>query len=277
MFFLILFATSLVQCYGSFEMSWNDTFENSSIILPTVPDDDIYKCVSYTGAHIDISHWINQNFSDYKDCQASGLYTLNRRDRHFKIDIDVQRSWIIEVSAIIFNGTIRPICGLNSFDFTIRPTESCETNGVNVTITETDRFETICLYYDIGNLIIITTHNKHGEPPHFNINNWQTRSNINSSYGLCTGSTCSSEPERSLAADYQRSSYSDEIIVLICNIYIGNYLKSMGPEPSQRSLHYNRTIENTQKACRADVQVADWPHEKIRQVPEKRVTSWSSQ
>ncbi|CAF4329345.1 unnamed protein product, partial [Rotaria sp. Silwood2] len=107
----------------------------------------------------DISHWINQNFSDYKDCQTSGLYTLNRRDRHFKVDIDVQRSWIIEVSAIIFNGTIRPICGINSFEFAIRPTESCDSNGINVTITETNRFETLSLYYDMGNLTIITTHN----------------------------------------------------------------------------------------------------------------------
>jgi hypothetical protein len=31
--------------------------------------------------------------------------------------------------------------------------------GINVTITETDRFETLCLYYDMGNLTIITTHN----------------------------------------------------------------------------------------------------------------------
>ncbi len=28
-----------------------------------------------------------------------------------------------------------------------------------MTITETDRFETFCLYYDISNLTIITTHN----------------------------------------------------------------------------------------------------------------------
>ncbi|CAF2824206.1 unnamed protein product, partial [Rotaria sp. Silwood2] len=206
------------------------------------------------------SHWINQNFSDYKDCQTSGLYTLNRRDRHFKVDIDVQRSWIVEVSAIIFNGTFGPICGINSLEFAIRPTESCESNGINVTITETNRFETLSLYYDMGNLTIITTHNKHGEPRHFNINIWQTRSNINNSYGLCTGSTCSSEPERSLIIDYQRSSYSPDIIILICNIYISNYLKSMAPEPWERSLHYNRTIENVQKACRADVQQADLPH-----------------
>jgi hypothetical protein len=33
------------------------------------------------------------------------------------------------MSAIIFNGTIRPICGLNSDEFAIRPTESCENNG----------------------------------------------------------------------------------------------------------------------------------------------------
>ncbi|CAF3258037.1 unnamed protein product [Rotaria sp. Silwood2] len=108
--------------------------------------------------------------------------------------------------------------------------------------------------------IYIQDSQKHGEPRHFNINIWQTRSNINNSYGLCTGSTCSSEPERSLIIDYQRSSYSPDIIILICNIYISNYLKSMAPEPWERSLHYNRTIENVQKACRADVQQADWPH-----------------
>ncbi len=31
--------------------------------------------------------------------------------------------------------------------------------GINVTITETDRFEVLSLYYDMGNLTIITTHN----------------------------------------------------------------------------------------------------------------------
>jgi len=91
-YFSIVFAITVGQCYG------NDRIDNSSEIVPTTPDDDIYKCVSYAGAHIDISHWINQNFSHYKDCQTSGLYTVNRRDRQFKIEIDVQRSWIVAVS-----------------------------------------------------------------------------------------------------------------------------------------------------------------------------------
>jgi hypothetical protein len=36
-----------------------------------------------------------------------------------------------KVSAIIFNGSIKPLCGLNSNHFSIRPTESCEMNGKN--------------------------------------------------------------------------------------------------------------------------------------------------
>jgi len=48
--------------------------------------------------------------------------------------------------------------------------------------------------------------------------------------------------------------------VLICDIYIRNYLNSTGREPWERSLHYNGTIENVQKACIADVQREDWPH-----------------
>jgi hypothetical protein len=93
--FSVLFACIIRPSHGLFQVDWDERFDNSSDILP---DDDIYKCVSYTRAHIDISHWINQNFSDYKDCQASGLYTLNRRDREFKVEIDVQRSWIVEVN-----------------------------------------------------------------------------------------------------------------------------------------------------------------------------------
>ncbi len=91
-YFSIFFAIIVGQCYGY------DRIDNSSEIISTTLDDDIYKCVSYTRAHIDISHWINQDFSHYKDCQTSGLYTVNRRDRQFKIEIDVQRSWIVEVS-----------------------------------------------------------------------------------------------------------------------------------------------------------------------------------
>ncbi|CAF3895969.1 unnamed protein product [Rotaria sordida] len=193
----IIFATIVIQCYGSFQINSNETFENSSVVLPTVPDDDIYKCISYTGAHIDTSHWINQNFSDYKDCQTSGLYNLNRRDRHFKVDIIIQHSWIVD---------------------------------------------------------------KRGEPLHFNINIWQLQSAINDSNGLCAGPTCSSKARHNLYRNYQRSSYPTGVIVLICNIYIGNYLKSMAPQPWERSLHYNRTIENVQKACRADIQIQDWPH-----------------
>ena len=98
LYFSLIFATIVLQCYGSFQIDWDERFDNSSEIVPTTPDDDIYKCVSYTGTHIDISHWINQNFSDSKDCQTSGLYTLNRIDRQFKVEIDVQRSWIVEVS-----------------------------------------------------------------------------------------------------------------------------------------------------------------------------------
>jgi hypothetical protein len=96
--FSILFGAVIMQCYILLEINWNDRIDNSSEIISTTPDDDIYKCVSYTGAHIDISHLINQDFSHYKDCQTSGLYTVNRRDRQFKIEIDVQRSWIVEVS-----------------------------------------------------------------------------------------------------------------------------------------------------------------------------------
>jgi hypothetical protein len=97
-YFSIVFAIIVGKCYGLFEIDWNDRIANASKIISTTSDDDIYKCVSYTGAHIDISHWINQDFSHYKDCQTSGLYTVNRRDRQFKIEIDVQRSWIVEVS-----------------------------------------------------------------------------------------------------------------------------------------------------------------------------------
>ncbi|CAF1301027.1 unnamed protein product [Rotaria sordida] len=104
------------------------------------------------------------------------------------------------------------------------------------------------------------THNKRGEPLHFNINIWQLQSAINDSNGLCAGPTCSSKARHNLYRNYQRSSYPTGVIVLICNIYIGNYLKSMAPQPWERSLHYNRTIENVQKACRADIQIQDWPH-----------------
>src|SRR5579871_6046389 len=97
MCFFIIFTTFIIQSYGLLEVNSNERFNNSSEILPNTPDDDIFKCLSYTGAHIDISHWINQNFSHYKDCQTSGFYTLNRRDRHFKVEIDVQRSWITDV------------------------------------------------------------------------------------------------------------------------------------------------------------------------------------
>ncbi|UJR07945.1 hypothetical protein I4U23_012224 [Adineta vaga] len=235
--FLLVFINFIVQCYCSTETYWNETLDTSSQIIPIIPNNDIYKCVSYTTAHVDVSHWINQDFSIYKDCQTSGLYTLNRIDRQFKIEIDVQRSWIVETSAIIFNGTIKPICGLNSHNFALRPTQSCADN-------ETDRFET-----------------KNGEPLHFNINIWQAQADADSSYGLCTGDTCSSNFHRNtLTDDLRSSSYPDNVVELICDIYIDNYLNTTGREPWQRSLHYNRTIQNARQACIADVQREDWPH-----------------
>ena len=94
-FFVLL--SMVMECAGFLAINVSDQLENSSSMLRAASDDDIYKCTAYTGAHIDVSHWITQNFSDYKDCQKSGLYTLNRRDRYFKVDIDVQRLWIIEV------------------------------------------------------------------------------------------------------------------------------------------------------------------------------------
>ena len=39
------------------------------------------------------------------------------------------------MSAIIFNGTIRPICGLNSFQFLVRPTDGCALNGTVIIIS----------------------------------------------------------------------------------------------------------------------------------------------
>ena len=95
-FFVLL--SMVMECAGFLAINVSDQLENSSSMLRAASDDDIYKCTAYTGAHIDVSHWITQNFSDYKDCQKSGLYTLNTRDDHFKVDIDVQRSWIIRVT-----------------------------------------------------------------------------------------------------------------------------------------------------------------------------------
>ncbi len=95
LFLSIIFAIIVGQPYGLYETEWND---HSSDIVSTTSDDDIYKCVSYTAAHIDISHSINEDFSHYKDCQTPGLYTLNRRDKRFKVDLDIQRQWIIQVS-----------------------------------------------------------------------------------------------------------------------------------------------------------------------------------
>ena len=59
--------------------------------------DDIYKCATYTGMHIDTLHWIKQNFSEYKDCQAGGSFALSRRLFEFKIEVEVKDSWIVEV------------------------------------------------------------------------------------------------------------------------------------------------------------------------------------
>jgi hypothetical protein len=92
LFLSIIVAIIVGQSYSLYKIN------NSSEIVPTTSDDDIYKCVSYTAAHIDISHSINEDFSQYKDCQTPGLYTLNRRDQRFKVDLDIQRQWIIQVS-----------------------------------------------------------------------------------------------------------------------------------------------------------------------------------
>lgn len=83
---------------------------------------------------------------------------------------------------------------------------------------------------------------------------------ISDSYGLCKGSTCSSVPTRDIVKNDQRSSYSPDVINAICDIYIGNYLKSTGREPSDRSVHYNRTIENARKACLMDVEAEGSAH-----------------
>ncbi len=103
---------------------------------------------------------------------------------------------------------------------------------------------------------------KRGEPLHFNLNIWQTRLSVPDSYGLCTGSTCSSDISRSLVTDtdQQKSSYPNDIILLICDIYIDNYLNTTEHQPWERSLHYNSTIENVRKACLSDVQQTDRPH-----------------
>lgn len=84
----ILF-TLLLQFGCSFQQ------DNAQSFDPNI--DDIYKCVSYTAAHIDISHSINDDFSEFKNCQTSRIHTLNRKDRYFKLDIDVQNSWIVDV------------------------------------------------------------------------------------------------------------------------------------------------------------------------------------
>ncbi|CAF0936883.1 unnamed protein product [Adineta steineri] len=94
---------------------------------------------------------------------------------------------------------------------------------------------------------------KQGEPLHFNINIWQIQSDADSSFGLCTGTTCDSDLDRILLINQELSTYTDDIIALTCVIYIGNYLNSTGREPWERSLHYNKTIENVQKACISDI------------------------
>ncbi|CAF1235118.1 unnamed protein product [Adineta steineri] len=50
------------------------------------------------------------------------------------------------------------------------------------------------------------------------------------------------------------------MIALTCDIYIGNYLNSTGREPWKRSLHYNKTIDNVQKACISDIRQENFLH-----------------
>lgn len=104
---------------------------------------------------------------------------------------------------------------------------------------------------------------KQGTPPHFNINIWQSSADVSDSYGLCNGPTCSSSLTRDLSEDQQRSSYPADVITLICDIYIGNYLRSTGRDPADRSVHYNRTIDNARKACQVDVEIEDWAHVRV--------------
>ncbi len=56
--FSILFAIVIVQRHSIIRINWNDRTDNPSEIVPTTPDDDICKCVSYTEVHIDISHQV---------------------------------------------------------------------------------------------------------------------------------------------------------------------------------------------------------------------------
>ena len=60
--------------------------------------------------------------------------------------------------------------------------------------------------------------------------------------------------------EQRRLSYPDEVALLICGIYINNYLSGMGRDPLNRSLHYNRTVENVKKGCISDVQASTSPH-----------------
>jgi hypothetical protein len=97
-FLSVIFAIIVGQSYGLYGIDWNVGIDNSSEIVSTLSDDDIYKCISYTAVHIDISHWIDEDISNYKDCPTPGSYNLNRRDGHFKVQIGVRRSWIEDVS-----------------------------------------------------------------------------------------------------------------------------------------------------------------------------------
>lgn len=97
MIFSGVFAIIMLQYYSFSEVNGNAESETPVRSLPKLLEEDIYKCMSFTAAHIDISHSITQNFSDYKDCQSPGLIALNRRNRHALIDIEIQLSWIVEV------------------------------------------------------------------------------------------------------------------------------------------------------------------------------------
>ena len=161
---------------------------------PESTDDDIYKCATYTGMHVDTLHWIKQNFSEYKDCPADGLYTLSRRTFEFIISVEVKNSWIVEVRCIsIAILTVSLGSGHRTYsewnysthlwsqyepvryysDGIVRSQWSVERHslinlyydclasrlGVNVQVARESAFETLSLYHGARNLTLIITHN----------------------------------------------------------------------------------------------------------------------
>ena len=99
--FTVVVVVAVFQCEEVSSTDRNEMFAQTSESTSILADDKIYKCVSYTSAHIDISHLITEDFQPYKDCRQPGLSTLNRRNRQFNIDVTIQRSWIVEVKFVL--------------------------------------------------------------------------------------------------------------------------------------------------------------------------------